>query len=232
MAVVLPSYNPPAGWSQRLMPWAEALAAAVPALDWSFVLVDDGSTASPAEEARRLRERVSNLRWIAYQPNRGKGYALRTGFGACAEADYFVFTDIDLPYTEASLLAVVAALTEGRADVAVGVRDATYYAQIPWRRRVLSQLLRRLLALLLRLPVDDTQCGLKGFNRAGWVVFQRTRINEFLFDVEFLRLAGRDPKLRVLAVPVQLRPDVELSSIGAGVMLRELVNLVRIWWRT
>jgi hypothetical protein len=146
-----------------------------------------------------------------------------------AQADCFLFTDIDLPYTEASVLAVVSALTDGRADVAVGVRDAGYYAQIPWRRRVLSRVLRRTLAVLLRLPVDDTQCGLKGFNRAGWAVFQRTRINEFLFDVEFLRLAARERGLRVVAVPVELRPQIELSAIGAGVLLRELVNLWRIW---
>lgn len=228
LVIVLPCYNPASGWAERVEAWVAQLRADLPQQRFAVAVVDDGSSAPSNDEARRLGQRLPEFHWIAYADNRGKGHALRTGFAAFAEADYFVFTDIDLPYTRESFLAVCSCLTDARADVAVGVRDAAYYAQIPLRRRILSLLLRKVLALALRLPVDDTQCGLKGFNRAGYDVFRRTRIDQFLFDVEFLHLAGRKRGLRVEAVPVTLNPYVELSSIGMGVLFRELFNLFRI----
>ena len=76
------------------------------------------------------------------------------------------------------------------ADVAVGVREEAYYAQIPPARRWVSRLLRRLIRHVLRLPVDDTQCGLKGFNETGRHLFLRTT-KRYLFDLEMLFMAAR-----------------------------------------
>ena len=67
--------------------------------------------------------------------------------------------------------------------------------------------------MLLRIPTDDTQCGLKGFNQVGREVFLSTTIQRYLFDLEFIFLAAQK-NLRIATEEVQLRPDVILSKMN------------------
>jgi len=46
--------------------------------DYEIVVVDDGSTDGTAEEASKVLDGHVKISW--YQPNRGKGYALKYGF--------------------------------------------------------------------------------------------------------------------------------------------------------
>lgn len=169
---------------------------------------------------------MSSINFISYTENQGKGYALRKGVEA-AKGDYIVYTDIDLPYTHESFLKVMEALKQGN-DVVVGIRSEEYYTHLPKSRVYISKFLRSLIRFFLRIPTDDTQCGLKGFNQKGREVFLSTTINRHLFDLEFVFLSARK-KLKIKTVEVELRPEVVLSQMNWKILLQEFGNFLKIF---
>ena len=64
-------------------------------------------------------------------------YAIRSYYGygvKQSKGDFILYTDIDWPYTETSVLAVLDKLLSG-SDAVIGIRDVRYYQQLPpWRR--------------------------------------------------------------------------------------------------
>ena len=78
-----------------------------------------------------------------------------------------MFTDVDFPYTQDSFMSIWAALEAGEVDIAVGIKDASYYQHLPPARVAISKGLRWLARTFLGISITDTQCGLKGFTRNG-----------------------------------------------------------------
>jgi glycosyltransferase involved in cell wall biosynthesis len=230
--IILPCYNPPTGWVPQLMAaLAEVQAAIGGEAEITLILVNDGSrTGIGQHDLAQLQAALPRLQYIAYMPNYGKGHALRQGV-AQARGDFQIYTDIDFPYTTASLVAVWTALSVTGADIAAGVRDADYYRHVPPIRRFISKVLRWMLGTFLRTTIADTQCGLKGFNAQGKQLFLQTRIKRFLFDLEFIFLASNAPAIRLLPVDVQLKPGIEFSKARLGILLRESINFGWIFLR-
>lgn len=226
--LILPCYNPPSGWAANLVQSVARLTQLLPTVHFHVVVVNDGSTQGilPADIELLTRE-LPTARYLTYEQNRGKGFALRYGVER-AQHELCLFTDIDFPYEETSVAAVLEALQAG-ADVAVGARDTQYYVQVPRGRIVISKLLRRSTRLLLGLAVSDTQCGLKGFNQRGRAVFLATDIDRYLFDLEFIFLASRTAAhLRVQPVPVRLKPGIVFSRMSPQVLLTEGGSFLRL----
>lgn len=188
-----------------------------------LIVVNDGSSAASATLIfKRLSDIVPDVKIVSYPVNRGKGYALRQGVTA-SDSDFHIVTDADFPYTIGSMERIVAALRE-HGGIAAGNRDTAYYDQVPVFRRRLSQGLRWLLRNVLRQPIGDSQCGLKGFDNEGKKFFLKTTIDRFLFDLEFLMLAGG--RVPVTPVPVELREGVTFSKVGWKILATEGRNFL------
>ena len=193
-----------------------------------LTVVNDGSPRNAAaSNFDRLKKLLPTANVVSYPENRGKGYALRQGV-AVSEAEFQLVTDADFPYTIESMGRVAAVLLE-RGGIAAGNRDTAYYDQVPMFRRWLSKALRWVLRRVLRQPVDDSQCGLKGFDRQGRAIFLETTIDRFLFDLEFLMLANS--RVLVTPVPVQLRDGVVFSQVGLSVLATEGRNFLKLLFK-
>jgi len=160
--------------------------------------------------------------------NQGKGAALRRGFEK-ANAPIVLFTDIDFPYEIASMVQVAHSIENG-ADVSLGYREDDYYARVPWFRKLLSESFRFVLKTILRFPITDTQCGLKGMSQRGKSIFLQTKIKRFLVDMEFIKRAVKSKEVKIEPVIVQLREDVLFSKMGIRVIAGELVNFIRVFF--
>jgi len=176
----------------------------------------------------RLEADDPSMAVIHFSQNKGKGAAIRAGISSAA-SDLILFTDADFPYTIDSMVAVIKALEKG-VDIALGYREQDYYASVPWFRKGMSESFRFLLKRVLRFPITDTQCGLKGMNKKGVEVFLSTRIDRFLVDMEFIKLAVRSEDLKIEPVVVKLRNDVTFSKMGVKVILREGLNFLRVFF--
>lgn len=229
--VVIPFYNPPVGWEGFLIDQFQRLKTTFETDHLRFILIDDGSTdqAAVLKGYEGLLSAGLTILTQRVSPNKGKGYALRQGVSV-SDAQYTLYTDVDLPYSAESMKSVLEALKCGN-DVAMGYRKKDYYASVPWFRKGLSELFRFVLKVLLKFPITDTQCGLKGMNSLGRSVFLQTRINRFLVDMEFIKLTTQDRALKVTPVVVQLREGVQFSKMGTGVLLHEALNFVKLLLR-
>lgn len=230
--IILPCYNPPEHWAANVV---ESFGRVKTALQGKanprLILVNDGSSKGIQEaDIALLREGIEDFGYVTYPQNRGKGYALRKGV-KIATGDLQIYTDIDFPYTQASFLGVFEVLASGNADVVAGVRDEKYYENVPGPRRRISKILRWMLRTFLRLKITDTQCGLKGFNAKGREIFLQTRIDRFLFDLEFIFLSSNEKKLELKAAEVELNPGVVFSRARMGILLRESLNFFWIFLR-
>ncbi len=128
----------------------------------NFIVVNDGGEIEQLSNLFDVvRDSHPSIKFISYNENMGKGFALRTGVVA-ASAPYIITTDLDFPYHVEDLKKVFLLLKAGE-DIVVGRRNRTYYASIPFRRKVISKACNALNRYLLKLPIVDAQSGLKGF---------------------------------------------------------------------
>ena len=229
LTVVIPCFNPPEHWEQNLSTNLQNVSTLLGFMP-DVILVNDGSTKNFTKESTvYLQSLYPNFKIISYPVNKGKGYALRKGVEAAA-TEFVIFTDIDFPYTNKSVILIWEALKQQK-DVVTGYRDESYYEKIPATRKIISKLFRGLLKVLFRLKTTDTQCGLKGFNRKGREVFLKTKTDRYLFDLEFISLSSRAKDIEVFQQLVYLDPSIEFSKMNIGILLTELFNLFKILFR-
>jgi glycosyltransferase involved in cell wall biosynthesis len=195
-----------------------------------IVVVDDGSDDDTADQAE-----AAGADLVIRQPvNQGKGAAVRAGMLA-ARGRTVAFTDADLSYAPDQLVPLLEQVEQGW-DVVVGSRqhlDTTTVVRAGLLRRVGGRVINACTRLVLVAEHEDTQCGIKAFRSdVARVVFGRTRIAGFAFDVEVLHLAERHG-LSVLEVPVVVE-NSDRSTVrvvrDALRLLRDLVN-IRRWAR-
>ncbi len=199
--------------------------------DFELIVVDDGSSdGTPARLAEWEKRAAPALRVIAYQPNHGKGHAVRTGMLA-ARGDIRMFIDAGLcvPFSETAR--GLEAIQNG-CDVAIGSRrlaaSRVVRAQPAYRRwgsRLFGAAARRLMGLG---GIQDTQCGFKFFtSRAAMEVFGRARVDGFMFDAETL-VQARRLGLKICEFPVEWRADPDSRYRPVTGSLRNLLDLLRI----
>jgi glycosyltransferase involved in cell wall biosynthesis len=196
-----------------------------------LILVNDGSTKNFKDRfVGKLSSLPPEMKIIEYNSNRGKGYALRQGIKE-AKGAFIIYTDIDFPYTHESFLKIYYSLKSENADMAIGTRSEEYYHHLTRARVRISKLLKWFIKTFLRIPIADTQCGLKGMNQKGKEVFLQTTINRYLFDLEFIYLGARN-KLSIKALEVELRPEIQLSKMNWRILLQEFGNFLKIFVRS
>jgi glycosyltransferase involved in cell wall biosynthesis len=230
LTVIIPAYQEAA----RIGPTLEAVLAYLRAQPLSFelIVVDDGSRDSTAEVVGVFLADVPEARLIGYQPNRGKGYAVRAGVLA-SRGRQVVFLDADLSTPPEEIPAALAALEAG-ADLVIGSRRhprSEIVVHQPLYRRIATAIFggtRRLIVGLRQYA--DTQCGFKAMRGdLARTLFARTVINRFMFDVELLYLAEK------AGLTVREQPVRWTDAPGTKVRLVEGVvnmvkDLVRIRW--
>jgi glycosyltransferase involved in cell wall biosynthesis len=228
-SIVVPAYNE----SARIADCLENVLATVQSEGWDaeILVVNDGSKDDTALIIGDYAKRYPSVRLVDYAENRGKGYAVRTGFRE-SRGKVVMFTDADLssPMVEARRL--FAAIADG-ADIAIGSRWLEVSRQTirqPWYRRFFGRCFNLVTRAVMNLPYKDTQCGFKAFTRdAAIYITPRLKIDRWGFDPEMLFLAGL-ANFKVREVPVTWAHDArsKISYLKDG--LKMLEDMARIRW--
>jgi dolichyl-phosphate beta-glucosyltransferase len=209
LSIVLPAYNE----AERIGPALDELFAYLMTAHGlphpiEVLVVDDGSVDDTAGFVRARPEAAGSIAGVTLSvmtvPHGGKGAAVRAGMLA-ASGDLVVFADADMA-TPPDQLALLVDRLDGH-DVALGSRiqpdGSDMRATQPRYRRLLGKAFHVLASLWVVGPVQDTQCGFKGFTRAAAQdLFARQRITSIVFDVELIYLARRR-RYRLAIVPIR-----------------------------
>jgi len=226
LSVIIPAYNE----ARRLPPHLGGVLAYLRGHypDFELIVVDDGSRDETAAAVQTALAGEPRARLLAYQPNHGKGYAIRTGVLASHGAAV-VFLDADMSTPIEEIPAALKRLEQ--ADIVIGSRDlpsSHIRAQQQLYRRLASELFKWIRYLMVGLwSISDTQCGFKAYRGpVARQLFALARVDRFMFDVEILYLAER-AGLRIVEMPV-----LWTDAAGSTVRFWEgLVNMVRDLWR-
>lgn len=205
ISVIIPMYNEANVIPQTVMRLNDWFADR--SEDFELLLVNDGST----DRTHTVCEFLP-CRMISYDPNRGKGYAMRQGASA-AKGDILVFLDADLSYGTEIIGEALAAFADFDADIVVGSRRLVAHAteKYPFMRKAASETFRFLVHVISGLPYSDTQCGFKCYkSTAAKEIFPLCEIERFAIDIELLTLA-KEKELKVIEIPAVIQTHGQSS---------------------
>ena len=197
---------------------------------YEILVVDDGSTDDTAQQVRKFQQGKPFVRLISYQPNRGKGHAVKTGV-LQARGEFILFADAGacVPYEEVEK---GLDLLKNGCDVAVGSRglkSSRVLVSQPIYRQLGSKTFGFIVRYILGIrDVKDTQCGFKLFKQApAKDLFGAQQIDGFMFDIEILSRA-RARGYRVQEFPVRWSNDPDSRFKPMSGSIRNFMELVRI----
>jgi dolichol-phosphate mannosyltransferase len=134
---------------------------------WELILVNDGSTDRTLEVATRIAGQYPNISVVSYPQNRGRGYALRSGF-ARASGNFIITIESDLSWNAESILEMLKKFEE---DITIDLVLASPYMKggrtenIPLKRLAISKLGNKILGLAIKGNLNMVTQMFRGYRR-------------------------------------------------------------------
>ena len=207
LSVVIPVYNE----KNTVIEVIEKVASTP--FDKEIVIVDDYSTDGTREILEKLDR--EDTRVFFHEVNRGKGAALRTGFGE-VRGDIVIVQDADLEYTPDDYGILTKPIVEGKADVVYGSRfqgGGCHRCHLFWHY-VVNKTLTLFSNMLTNINLTDMETCYKVFKRE---VVEKLDIKSNRFGVE-PEITAKIAKMRcrIYEVPISYfgRDYAEGKKIG------------------
>jgi len=227
VTVVIPFFNP----GPRLRETVEKTVEVLEGTGASFevVAVSDGSTDGSESTISDVASHV--VQRIVLPRQGGKGGAVRAGLTR-GRGRYLGFIDGDGDVPPELLADFVAIADQRRPDVILGSkRHPDSQVFYPRARRLYSWGYQRLVRLLFRLDVRDTQAGIKLVRRQVLEDVLPLMVEQgYAFDLELLVAASRAGYVDLVEAPVRIRRRFS-STISTRAVLAMLADTVAIFWR-
>tara|TARA_Y100000310_G_scaffold277962_1_gene296105 strand:- start:1234 stop:1953 length:720 start_codon:yes stop_codon:yes gene_type:complete len=229
LSVVIPAYDE----ENRLPKTLRAMQSYLEkqSYEYEIVVVSDGSTDKTVQKVREMESEIKNLKLIANEKNRGKGYVVRQGMLA-SKGEYRLFMDADNATTIDHVEGMWPEFEKGN-DIVICSRDipgAVLAVPQSWFRKRLGDVFNLIVQVTSGLwGIWDTQCGFKGFTKeATEAVFPLAVIDRWAFDVELLVIA-RKKSFKIQEIPVTWINDPH-SKVSLKGMIRMLFEVLQIRW--
>ena len=230
VSVVMPAFNEATTVERNLCETFDALERL--GCRHEVIVVDDGSSDETPALVARVASRRASLRLIRLGENTGKGFALVRGASE-ARGDLVLFLDADLEVHPRQLGLLYEVLVRERVDLVIGSKlHPRARIDYPPRRRVVTLAYYLLVRGLFRLPVRDTQTGLKLYRREVLdAVVPLLLVKRFAHDLEVLVNAHR-LGFRIAEAPVVVTRERPYPRIGLGDVRNIAIDTAAIWYRT
>ncbi len=228
VSIIIPAYNEEKRLPETLRHTIDYLKSQP--YESEIIVVSDGSKDRTKDTAEAFIKDFPSLRVFEYSPNRGKGFAVKTGM-LTATGEYRLFMDADyavpIEYLEKFL-----SLMSGSEKIIIGSRglkDSIIETHQMFFREKLAQLFGVLQRFVLGLPIRDTQCGFKLFRKSITEdLFRKIKYDCSYFDAELLYIAYKS-KLPIEEVPVKWKHDMETRMpIGIKRSIELVIKLFKI----
>ena len=200
--------------------------------NYEILIIDDGSVDNTYRNVIEfLSSNNSKVKIEKYTPNMGKGFALKYGIDFL-RGKYVLFLDADLDLHPSHLIDLFKIMQKKNADVVIGSKmHKDSVLNYPKIRRILSSSYYFIVRFLFRLPVKDTQTGIKLFRYEVLKdCISRILIKRYAFDLELLITAHRKG-FKIVEAPIKLKTKRASGRIGLKDAFWVLIDTFGIFLR-
>lgn len=224
LTVVMPVYNEGERIYRNLIETVTQIEKFCPS--FMIIAVNDGSIDESKQEIERASAADGRIKFISYDDNKGKGYAVRRGMLA-AKSEYVAFLDSDLEIPPYLLEGYLRKAEEEDADVVIGSKmHKDSKIEYPFLRKVMSYGYYYFMKLLFGLKVKDTQTGIKLFRTTKAVpVLKAMRTSRFSFDIELLAISAK-LNYKILEMPVVVNFSRNKAN-RSRIRIRSIFEMIR-----
>ena len=230
--VIIPTYNE--------IENVEKIIRAVLALEEGFdiLIIDDGSPDGTAAAVKGLQEEFSGrLHLLERSGKLGLGTAYITGFkwGLAQEYDYIFEMDADFSHAPSDLPRLLAACTEGGADMAIGSRYCNGVSVVNWPigRILISYFASVYVRKVLGFRIYDSTAGFLCYSRKvlETIDLDKIRMKGYGFQIEMKYTASR-LGFKIAEVPVIFVNRKEgTSKMSGGIFGEAFWGVIRLRFR-
>jgi glycosyltransferase involved in cell wall biosynthesis len=186
-----------------------------------ILCINDGSTDNSLEIVEQ-----HNVKYINFDQNNGKGYALKIGLTYAKRNGYhYVLTiDADLQHDPVAIKKFLKTQSIDGSDIVMGFRRFNF-SNMPFSRVFSNYITSGIISKIVKQEVLDSQCGFRLMNLD---FFNETDVynNRFQMETEILiRYLKRGAQLSQTEIPVIY--NEEKSNI---VHLRDIWNFIKVIW--
>ncbi|MCF7858463.1 MAG: glycosyltransferase family 2 protein [Candidatus Cloacimonetes bacterium] len=181
--------------------------------------VNDASTDNSKEICQNYGVSVLDI-----EINRGKGYALQTGFQAALEKGFnFAFSiDSDLQHKPEDFPLFIQKQNQDEEDIIIGKRSFSH-KQMPFHRICSNKLTSKIVTFATKQKILDSQCGFRLYNLE-LIKGTKFQTERYQFETEVIfKFAKKNGK--IVFVPIETIYAGQKSYISG---LRDIKNFVRI----
>lgn len=172
-----------------------------------IIFVNDGSTDNTDQILRKFIKqnfRKINIKYLSYNINRGKGFAVRTGVLA-SKNSWILTCDTDMSVLPNQIdLWIENNLIKENNKAYYGSRvhkDSKIKAL--FLRKLFGIMLNLLLTILFNIKLSDTQCGFKIFNsKYAKRIFKKLKFYGYAYDIEITLLLQKN-KIGIVELPLK-----------------------------
>jgi dolichyl-phosphate beta-glucosyltransferase len=186
--------------------------------NYEIIFVNDGSTDKTSNiiAAFISEHNLTNYRLENISENSGKGYAVKKGMEISSNnAELFFFMDADLSTPLEEIKKFIEFYLNNNFNILIGSRSlkkSNVIKKQNFLRQTLGKIFNKIVKLIFPTKFIDTQCGFKMFDKKSKdIIFNKTLIKGFAFDVEIIFLAKLF-KLNITDLPVVWKNN-ELSKV-------------------
>ncbi len=211
--------------------------------EFHLCFVNDGSEDDTITILKTIQsENPLKISVIDIKKNSGKATAVRAGaryLHSRGDITFIGFIDADLSTDFEDFDGLLKTLkTNNKLSMVFGSRakNASNSIEKDTIRALFSKIIKMLVFFILRLPIEDTQCGAKVFRtKLVPVLFKRNFFSRWLFDVEiFLRMKKHFGNVIILnkiyEQPLKRWVHMDDSKLGLKDSLEIPYRLLSIWF--
>jgi glycosyltransferase involved in cell wall biosynthesis len=200
VCVLIPSYNE----SETIA----SLVTQIVAKGLDVMVIDDGSVDKTAEIAMKSGASV-----FRHEKNKGKGASLKEGFRRILEKDYdaAIVMDGDNQHSPDDIPRFIDAAGQPDVDLIIGNRMSASHGMPPLRRAT-NRFMSRLISMICKQDIPDSQCGFRLIKRNVLKEFNPVSSN---FEIESETIIQAYHKgFNISSIPVQTIYAKQRSQIN------------------